>query len=405
MILSLQSKTIVLGVTGGVAAYKACTLARELQRCGAQVQVVMTEAATHFVGVATFQALTGRPVMIDAWDRSIANGMAHIELTRGADLVLVAPASADFMGKLANGLADDLLSTLCLARACPLAIAPAMNVEMWNNPATQRNLRTLLGDGVQVWGPGRGEQACGENGDGRMWEPEALTEAVQAFFTPKLLQDRRVLITAGPTFEAIDPVRGLTNRSSGKMGYALARACAQSGARVTLVSGPVHCPTPQGVHRIDVESARQMQQAVHAVLDESSAKFDLFIAVAAVADWGIANRKEQKIKKAAASDSAPQIDLIENPDILAEVVQRADAPLCVGFAAESESLAANAHAKRARKGVPLLVANLGPQTFGRDTNELLVVDDQAGEVRMPMESKDALAAKLVQRFAQRLNQC
>lgn len=401
----LQGKRIVLGVTGGVAAFKACFLARELQRQGATVQVVMTEAATHFIGPASFQALTGQPVYVDQWDARVPNNMAHIDLSRGADLILIAPASADIMAKLAQGLAPDLLTTLCLARECPLALAPAMNRQMWAHPATQRNAAQLQKDGVLLLGPGDGEQACGETGDGRMWEPEDIVEALQSYFTPKSLAGKRTLITAGPTFEPIDPVRGITNHSSGKMGFALAQACARAGAKVTLIAGPVSLPTPAGALRIDVMSAQQMNDAVHAVLDESSARFDLFIAVAAVADWGVANPSTEKIKKSSADDNGPSLQFKQNPDILASVAKRSDHPFCVGFAAESESLAANAHAKRARKGIPLLVANYGPQTFGRDDNELLVVDDLGQEKYLARASKTLLARQLVELIAQAMNRC
>ncbi len=399
----LEGKRILLGVSGGVAAYKAAELARELQRAGARVRVVMTEAATRFVGTATFQALTGQAVFTDAWDTRVDNGMAHIDLAREADLILIAPGSADLMAKLANGLADDLLSTLCLARDVPLAVAPAMNRQMWEHPATQRNARQLAADGVELIGPGSGDQACGESGPGRMLEPAAIVEAVYAFFTPRQMKGRRVLITAGPTYEPIDPVRGITNRSSGKMGYALARACQRAGAEVVLVSGPVALDPPAGVRRISVTTALQMHDAVHQSLDEAAAtgrSIDCFIAVAAVADWRVAQVQAQKIKKSGPS-STPTLEFVQNPDILASVARRAGAPYCVGFAAESEALEQNGREKLARKGIPLLVANIGPDTFGRDDNQLLVLDGERS-IAFARASKDELARALVTEIATRL---
>jgi phosphopantothenoylcysteine decarboxylase / phosphopantothenate---cysteine ligase len=392
----LAGRHLLLGVTGGVAAFKACELARELQRRGATVQVAMTDAATKFIGPATFQALTGRPVFVDAWDGRVDNGMPHIDLSRGADAILVAPATADFMAKVAHGLADDLLSTLVLARDCPLLVAPAMNRQMWSAAATQRNVATLRADGVAVLGPGSGEQACGETGDGRMLEAQQLVEETIAFFVPKRLAGRRVLVTAGPTFEPIDPVRGITNLSSGKMGYAIARACRHAGAEVVLVSGPTALDAPQGVRRLDVRSAREMLAAVQAEL----AGQDLFVAVAAVADWRVANASDRKLKKTEGG-APPALEFAQNPDILATVAKTPGAPYCVGFAAETEDLEANAQDKRRRKGVPLLVGNLGQATFGRDDNELLLVDAE-GTTRLPRASKTALAARLVDEIARRL---
>jgi phosphopantothenoylcysteine decarboxylase/phosphopantothenate--cysteine ligase len=392
----LAGRHLLLGVTGGVAAFKACELARELQRRGATVQVAMTDAATKFIGPATFQALTGRPVFVDAWDGRVDNGMPHIDLSRGADAILVAPATADFMAKVAHGLADDLLSTLVLARDCPLLVAPAMNRQMWAAAPTQRNVATLRADGVAILGPGSGEQACGETGDGRMLEAQQLVEETIAFFVPKRLAGRRVLVTAGPTFEPIDPVRGITNLSSGKMGYAIARACRHAGAEVVLVSGPTALAAPQGVRRVDVRSAREMLAAVQAEL----AGQDLFVAVAAVADWRVANASDRKLKKTEGG-APPALEFAQNPDILATVAKTAGAPYCVGFAAETEDLEANAQDKRRRKGVPLLVGNLGQATFGRDDNELLLVDAE-GTTRLPRASKTALAARLVDEIARRL---
>jgi phosphopantothenoylcysteine decarboxylase/phosphopantothenate--cysteine ligase len=397
--MDLQGKRIVLGVTGGVAAYKAAELARELQRAGARVQAVMTEAATRFVGPATFQALTGEPVFTDQWDTRIANSMAHIELSRAADAILVAPATADFLAKVAHGLADDLLSTLCLARECPLLVAPAMNRQMWLSPATQRNVAQLAADGVAILGPDSGDQACGETGMGRMLEPPDLVAELADFLAPKPLAGRRVLLTAGPTYEPIDPVRGITNLSSGKMGFAIARACRAAGAQVTLVAGPTALATPRGVERIDVRTAQQMHDAVMAALD-AAPRTDVFVAVAAVADWRVAHPSERKLKKRNAHD-VPKLEFVQNPDILAGVARRSDAPWCVGFAAESEDLEANGQAKRAAKGVPLLVANIGHATFGRDDNELLLIDEH-GSRRLPRADKPQLARALVAEIALRL---
>jgi len=392
----LAGRHLLLGVTGGVAAFKACELARELQRRGATVQVVMTEAATRFIGTATFQALTGRPVFTDAWDGRVDNGMPHIDLSRAASAILVAPATADFLAKVANGLADDLLSTLVLARDCPLLVAPAMNRQMWDAAPTRRNLRLLREDGVAVLGPGSGAQACGETGDGRMLEAQALVEETIAFFAPKRLAGRRVLVTAGPTYEPIDPVRGITNRSSGKMGYAIARACRHAGADVVLVSGPTALEAPAGVRRIDVASAREMLAAVQAEVTGA----DVFVAVAAVADWRVANAASQKLKKVEGG-APPALAFEQNPDILATVARLPDPPFCVGFAAETEDLEANAQAKRLRKGVPLLVGNLGQGAFGRDDNELLIVDAH-GLTRVARADKQVLARHLVDEIARRL---
>ncbi len=396
--MELANRHLLLGVTGGVAAFKAAVLARELQRRGATVQVAMTEAATRFIAPASFQALTGRPVFTDQWDPRIDNNMAHIELSRAADAVLIAPATADFMAKVALGLADDLLSTLCLARNCPLLMAPAMNREMWATPPTQRNVAQLIADDVTLLGPDVGDQACGETGLGRMLEPEDLVEDTIAFFAAKGLAGRRVLITAGPTFEPIDPVRGITNLSSGKMGFAIARACRQAGAEVTLVAGPTMLPTPRAVQRVDVQTAQQMARAVDAAL--AAAPTDIFIAVAAVADWRVANVSTQKLKKTEGG-APPALAFEQNPDILAGVAARADAPYCVGFAAESEDLERNGQDKRLRKGVPLLVANIGHATFGRDDNELLLIDAQ-GMRRLERAPKDRLATELVREIAQRV---
>ncbi|MDP1653695.1 MAG: bifunctional phosphopantothenoylcysteine decarboxylase/phosphopantothenate--cysteine ligase CoaBC [Rhodocyclaceae bacterium] len=389
----LQGKRIVLGVTGGVAAYKACELARLLGKAGATVDVVMTEAGTRFVAPLTFQALTGRPVYTSLWDAPQENGMAHIDLTRGADAVLIAPATADFIAKLAQGFADDLLSSLCLARDCPLLVAPAMNRQMWENPSTQRNVAQLRSDGVAILGPAAGEQACGEVGAGRMLEAAEIFDALVAFFQPKLLAGKRVLLTAGPTYEALDPVRGLTNISSGKMGFALARACAEVGAGVTAICGPVSLPTPAGVTRIDVQSALEMREAVLAGLPA-----DIFIAVAAVADYRPASAAAHKIKKGAASLT---LELVANPDILAEVAVRPDAPFCVGFAAESHKLAEYAEGKRQAKKLPLVVGNLVQDGMGGDAN-VVTLFDAAGAHPLPPGDKLTIARAIVRHIAKML---
>ncbi|WP_194723448.1 bifunctional phosphopantothenoylcysteine decarboxylase/phosphopantothenate--cysteine ligase CoaBC [Noviherbaspirillum malthae] len=396
--MDLAGKRIVLGLTGGVACYKAAELTRGLSKAGASVQVVMTRAATHFITPVTMQALSGRTVYTDQWDDRIANNMPHIDLTRDADAIVIAPCSTDFMFKLAHGACDDLLSTLCVARpiTVPLMVAPAMNVEMWQNPATQRNAAQLRADGIALLGPDAGEQACGETGMGRMLEPEQLLEEIIASFQSKALAGKRVLLTAGPTFEPIDPVRGITNLSSGKMGYAIARAAREAGAEVTLVSGPTALETPYGVHRINVQTAQQM----HDVVLSRAAGNDIFIAVAAVADWRVANASEQKLKKTGAGD-VPQLEFAQNPDILAAVAALPDKPYCVGFAAESEKLLEYGEEKRRRKGIPLLVGNIGHQTFGKDENELVLFDD-AGHQRLPRADKRTLGRVLVGEIARRL---
>ncbi|MDY7578164.1 bifunctional phosphopantothenoylcysteine decarboxylase/phosphopantothenate--cysteine ligase CoaBC [Herbaspirillum sp. RTI4] len=397
--MDLAGKKILLGLSGGIACYKAAELTRALIKAGASVQVVMTDAATHFITPVTMQALSGHPVHTDQWDARIANNMAHIDLTRSIDAIVIAPCSADFMFKLAHGVCDDLLSTLCLARPAgtPLLIAPAMNVEMWQNPATRRNAALLQQDGVALLGPGSGDQACGETGPGRMREPAQLLEAVIASFQPKLLAGKRLLLTAGPTFEAIDPVRGITNLSSGKMGYALARAAQQAGAEVTLVSGPTALAVPDHVRCIPVQTALQMHAAVMAHV----AGQDVFIAVAAVADWRVANASATKLKKNDAGD-APQLQFIANPDILAEVAALPQRPYCVGFAAESDHLEQNGAAKRLKKNVPLLVGNIGPDTFGQDNNALVLFDEH-GYLSLPPADKHTLARKLIAEIARRLH--
>jgi phosphopantothenoylcysteine decarboxylase/phosphopantothenate--cysteine ligase len=398
--LDLEGRHIVLGLSGGIACYKAAELTRELVKAGATVQVVMTEAAEQFITAVTLQALSNRPVYTSQWDAREPNNMAHINLTREADAVVVAPASADFIAKLIHGRADDLLSLACLARpmgSCPLLVAPAMNREMWAHPATQRNVAQLQADGATVLGPAAGDQACGEIGDGRMLEPEELCHELIAFFQPKRLHGKSVLITAGPTFEPIDPVRGITNLSSGKMGFAIARAAREAGASVTLVAGPVHLPTPYGVQRIDVQTAQQMHDAVLPL----ARQHDVFVATAAVADWRPVTLSEQKIKKNGGK-LAPSFELTENPDILAAVAQLPQRPYCVGFAAESHDLAKHAREKLQRKKVPLVVGNLGPATFGRDDNALLLVDAQ-GERAIPPSDKLSLARILVHEIADRLS--
>jgi len=397
----LAGRHIVLGLTGGIACYKAAALTRLLVKAGGTVQVVMTQAAEQFITAVTMQALSGRSVFTSQWDAREPSNMAHINLSREADAVLVAPASADFIAKLAHGQADDLLSLLCLARPvarCALLVAPAMNREMWAHPATRRNVARLQADGATLLGPDSGEQACGEVGDGRMLEAEQLLEEVIAFFQPKLLAGRSVLITAGPTFEAIDPVRGITNLSSGKMGFAIARAAHEAGAEVTIVAGPVQLPTPRGVRRIDVTTAQQMFDAVLPL----APRHGVFVATAAVADWRPEAPAHAKVKKQG-GQSAPSIELTENPDILAAVARLPERPYCIGFAAETHDLLRHAREKRERKNVPLIVANLGPATFGREDNALTLVD-ALGERELPVADKLTLARALVADIARRLGE-
>ncbi len=400
----LAGRHIVLGLSGGAACFKAAEFCRLLVKAGATVQVVMTEAACQFITPVAMQSLSGRPVYVSQWDARPDNNMAHINLSREADAIVVAPASADFIAQLVQGRAGELLPLMCLARPLarvPLLLGPAMNREMWAHPATQRNLRQVVEDGAALLGVAHGDQACGEFGDGRMLEAGELLEELIAYLAPKPLLGQRVLITAGPTFEAIDPVRGITNLSSGKMGFAVARAAREAGADVTLVAGPVHLPTPRGVRRIDVDSARNM----HAAAVGQAHDAHIFIATAAVADWRPATQAEHKIKKDGSGD-VPQLAFVENPDILAEIAHSARAQAgelyCVGFAAESEDLQANAQAKRIRKGVPLLVANIGPATFGKDDNALLLVDDE-GVTELPHASKRVLAQQLVKEIARRVS--
>ena len=404
----LSGKHIVLGLSGGIACYKAAELCRALVKDGATVQVVMTEAAEQFATAVTLQALSGRPVFTSQWDSrtsgGVDNNMAHINLSREADAIVVAPASADFMARLVHGRADDLLSLMCLARPIdrvPLILAPAMNREMWAHPATLRNVKQLRADGATVLDVGAGDQACGETGDGRMLEPEELLYDIARFFQPKPLAGQHVLVSAGPTFEAIDPVRGLTNLSSGKMGFAIARAAHEAGAQVTLVAGPVGLPTPRGVGRVNVKSALNMQKSLDLLVPSAT----VFISAAAVADWRPAQPAEHKIKKDG-SGAVPTLSFVENPDILAAIAASPRAKsgelYCVGFAAESHDLEEHAQAKRKRKGVPLLVGNIGPATFGQDDNALLLVDEK-GMKELPRASKLALARHLVAEIARRLS--
>ena len=401
---SLLNKKIILGISGGIAAYKTPELARQLMQEGASVQVVMTEAATQFVTPVTMQALTGNPVYTSQWDNSISNNMAHIELSRSADAIVIAPASADLMAKLSLGLADDLLSTLCLARDCSLLLAPAMNKQMWEHAATQRSVQRLYEDGVTLLGPASGFQACGEVGMGRMLEPSEITEQVIAFFQKNTLAGKKVLITAGPTFEAIDPVRGITNHSSGKMGFAIARAAVEAGARVHLIAGPCDLITPLEatgeITRSNVRSAKEMHAAALKATD-----CDIFFAVAAVADWGIATPAKEKIKRQ--GKAAPSIEFIANPDILLDVAKTVKTkggkpyPYCVGFAAESSDLETHATEKRLRKGIPMVVGNIGHETFGSDFNQLLVIDE-TGSKKIAQAEKLQLARQLIGLVAKKI---
>jgi len=401
---SLLNKKIVLGISGGIAAYKAPELARQLMQEGASVQVVMTEAAGQFVTAVTMQAITGNPVYTNQWDNSIPNNMAHIELSRAADAILIAPASADLMAKLSLGLADDLLSTLCLARDCPLLLAPAMNKQMWEHAATQRSVQRLINDGVDLLGPASGFQACGEVGMGRMLEPTEICEQLISFFQKKVLAGKKVLITAGPTFEAIDPVRGITNHSSGKMGFAIARAAIEAGAQVHLIAGPCDLKTPLAatgkITRTDVVSAKQMHAAALQSTDN-----DIFFAVAAVADWGVAKPSKEKIKRQ--GQKAPELAFEANPDILLDVAKSVKTkagkpfPYCVGFAAESTNLEMHAKEKLQRKGIPMIVGNIGPDTFGSDLNQLLVIDTQ-GSKKLAKAEKLQLARQLIQIVAKKI---
>jgi phosphopantothenoylcysteine decarboxylase / phosphopantothenate---cysteine ligase len=398
-----KPKRIVLGITGGIAAYKAAELTRLLVKSGVSVTVVMTKSAQQFVTPVTMQALSGNKVFTDLWDADVPNNMAHISLTRDADLVLVAPATGDFLAKLACGLADDLLSTLCLARnvsTCPLMVAPAMNIEMWSNPATERNIATLIADNILILGPAPGVQACGETGMGRMVEPEQIFDAVMgklnnetpiSAHTSKHLWLKNAVVTAGPTFESIDPVRGITNASSGKMGYAIAEALRDAGSVVTLISGPTALASPNGVNTIRVTSASEMLAAVNANIDDVK----LFFAVAAVADYTPAAPQTQKMKK---SGEAINITLTPTIDILATVAARKDAPFCVGFAAESENIVEYAAKKRLKKRIPMIVANHAATAIGADDNTVTIIDEH-GQTHLPIASKSAIARKIVEHAA------
>jgi len=386
-----KNKSIVLGITGGIAAYKAAELVRLLVKANIDVQVVMTEAAYQFITPVTMQALSGKPVFKDMWDASIANGMPHIELSRAADAIVIAPASADFIAKLVHGRADDLLSTLCLARDCPLLVAPAMNKQMWENPATQRNIAQLNADGITVLGPDSGAQACGEIGLGRMLEPEDLFNLIQAHFQPKIFAGKKILVTAGATLEMIDPVRAITNLSSGKMGYAIAQAAFEMGADVTLVSGASALKPPFGVKFISATSADLMYLSVM----QNIAAQDIFISVAAVADYSPVETSTQKIKK---SKSSLTIELKPNKDILAEVASLPSPPFCAGFAAETENLLEFAEAKRKSKRLPLIVANLMHDSMGQDENSVTLLDDK-GTHTLPRLPKQLVAELLLQHIA------
>jgi phosphopantothenoylcysteine decarboxylase/phosphopantothenate--cysteine ligase len=390
--MTLKGKRILLGLTGGIAAYKAADLTRRLVKGGADVRVAMTQSATRFIGTATMQALSGQPVWTDLWDARVPDSMGHIELSRDRDLIVVAPATADFMARVVHGRADDLLAALCVARRCPLMLAPAMNVEMWENPSTQRNVAALRSDGVHLAGPAPGDQACGETGMGRMLEPAEILSEIGRLFSPGVLAGKRVLITAGPTEEPVDPVRVLTNRSSGKMGYAVARAAREAGADVTLVSGPVTLATPAGVSRVDVRTAHEMFEAVK----QSAKNCDVFISVAAVADYRVKNPSVQKLKKS--DGRSMTLELEENPDILSWVAALPKPPFCVGFAAESENLAKYAQEKRAKKHLPLIAANLAQDALGNDDNDIVLYDER-GEHALGRGPKIELARKLVEHVA------
>jgi phosphopantothenoylcysteine decarboxylase / phosphopantothenate---cysteine ligase len=391
----LNGKRILLGVTGGIAAYKAAELVRLLKKNGADVRVVMTDSGAQFVSPVTLQALSGNPVHTSMWDQSIANGMPHIELSRDCDLILVAPATADFIAKLAAGRADDLLSTLCLARDCALMIAPAMNRQMWENPSTQRNIKTLLADGVHLVGPESGEQACGEVGVGRMSEPSLIANEIVSWLQPKLLQNKNVIVTAGPTYEAIDAVRGITNASSGKMGYAVAQAAIDAGANVTLISGKTNLNPPTKARFISIISAQDMFDAVINEVDHS----DIFISVAAVADFKVRNPSEHKIKK---SQQKLSIEFDETPDILKSVASRKNRPFCVGFAAESQNVEEYARKKRIEKGIPLIAANLVTEALNSDDNSLVLIDEH-GTKTLASSSKLEQARQLMMHISGLIN--
>ena len=393
-----MSKHILLGISGGIAAYKSCELVRLLKKQGHSVSVVMSKASTEFISPLTFQALSGNPVLTDTHENGLGNGMAHINLTREADALVIAPATANTIAKISHGIADNLLANLVAARKCPLAVAPAMNVEMWNNPANLRNIEQLRSDGITVFQPAYGEQACGEIGLGRMLEAADLADLISDLWIPKILLGKRILITAGATFEAIDPVRGITNISSGQMGTALARACRAAGAKVTLIYGQLQTTIPTGLfHTEQAVSAEEMFRAVHNHITNQ----DVFISVAAVADYKVKNSSSQKMKKDS-SGKIPVIELTENPDILASIASLPTPPFCVGFAAESERVLEYARIKRIRKNIPMLVANQISQSMGKTTNQITIIDDE-NEISFPEIDKRQAADNIVQHLATRLN--
>lgn len=389
-----MNKQVILGVSGGIAAYKAAELVRRLKTAGAEVRVVMTRGGQAFVTPLTFQALSGNPVHTDLLDPEAEQGMGHIQLARWADVVLIAPASANTLARLAHGEGTDLLSTLCLATEATISVAPAMNQQMWQDAATQANIQTLAQRKLHIFGPADGEQACGEVGPGRMLEPDELVDKLSGLFESGVLAGKQVLITAGPTREAIDPVRYISNHSSGKMGYAIAQAAIEAGARVTLVSGPTHLPTPSLVERIDVESAQQMLDAVL----PRAAEAEIFIATAAVADYRVEQVSSSKIKK---DSDTLSLDLTKTPDILAEVSGLSVArPFCVGFAAETNNVSAYAKQKLLNKGLDMIAANQVGEglAFNVEDNALQVIWT-GGEHKLPMMSKHKLARELIQLIA------
>ena len=391
----LTGQKIVLAVTGSIAAYKSCELLRLLIKRGAEVSVIMTEAAQRFVTPLTFRALGAKRVFTSDWEQS-TSVIPHIEATKEANLLLVAPATANILAKAAQGIADDILSAAILAARCPVAYAPAMNTYMWHNQATQRNVAQLTQDGALFLGPASGEQACGDVGSGRMLKPEEIIELLQGAFSPRVLDRCRVLITAGPTYEPIDPVRGITNLSSGKQGFAIAKAAALAGAEVTLIAGRTNLKTPAGVRRINVITAQEMYDAVM----REVAQHEIFISVAAVADWKVANVSEHKIKKQFAQ--APDLAFEENPDILASVAALENPPYCVGFAAETENLIDNARAKLFRKNIPLVVANLVSDSINQDTNAVVFVERDAA-TPLAKATKEHIAQALIAKIAQEVN--
>lgn len=395
--MSLAQRRILLGVSGGIAAYKSCELVRRLRDLDAEVRVVMTEGATHFVSATTFQALSGQPVRMSLWDAEAEAAMGHIELARWAERILIAPASADLIARLAHGFANDLLTTVCLASAAPVYVAPAMNQQMWAHPAVQANVETLRQRGVQLLGPASGDQACGDIGSGRMLEPMELREAIVASFGNAVLRGRKVVVSAGPTYEDIDPVRFIGNRSSGRMGFAVAEAAAQAGAEVTLVAGPVSLATPPGVaRRVDVRSATQMRDAVVA----ASTHADIYIAAAAVGDYRPAEVADHKIKKR--DGAALELSLAENPDILGTLAAQTVRPFLVGFAAETHDVERYARDKLARKGLDMIAANQVGGGLGFEAaDNALTLYGPDGAIELPRASKTELARQLVAKIAER----